>query len=198
MGQLKMKPQEMTRTEALLHVMNFCRAGALVQAVIMDALGKGYPDAARAVVYRTGDTNEDVVRRLLAADAMLGRSDTLDVVKAYADEVVKLGREDVARQFEQSGAARMIHPAAWSTACEDIAHAMGVALPDPAPAGKSKAADVELRIVFRDARGIVVESAQGRAAEMIERATAFMVAHGTDPDGDGEEAQAGRISFEPI
>lgn len=51
---------------------------------------------------------------------------------------------------------------------------------------------------FFDARGTVIETVEGPAEEVINKAARFMLLHGTDPDENGAAAAPGSIEFEPV
>lgn len=131
---LKLRPSERTKTEAVLHIMEHSRAGGVIQLFIMDALGKSYKPKT-ATGHRPGESNLDVVTRLLGADSALGRTMAFDVIKGYADANVNVGAEGIAKAFADAGNG-MINPLAWFRAAEDAKAALDAAIPDPAPAPK--------------------------------------------------------------
>ncbi len=56
----------------------------------------------------------------------------------------------------------------------------------------------KMKLVLRDARGVVVDTMMVTHAQAAFEASKFVVLHGTDPDEDGKGAQAGSIQFEPV
>jgi len=188
-------PSARTKTEALLFVMDHSRAGAVVQLAIMEGLNRAYQPEPK---HRPGETNLDLLSRLLTADRLLGRTMAMDAVRAYCGAAVKMGKAAVLRQFE---AVPMINGGAWFTACEDVIIALDAAMDDIDPNTESTVQpweEAELSLVLRDGAGRVCERLEGPASEMIKRAAQFMTVQGTDPDEDGAGAQAGRIDFAPI
>ena len=55
-----------------------------------------------------------------------------------------------------------------------------------------------LRVTLHDKSGNQIDTAVLSPDAAIERARAFMVLHGTDPEHDGKGAEAGSITFEPV
>lgn len=126
-------PTERTRTEAMLYVMDHSRAGALVQLLIMEALGRNY-EPTDATKHRPGESNADVLARLIEADRLLGRESAYDALLAYAKPWAGLSPE--AAEKAMGKAAGMINPLAWVRAAEDVKAALEAAQPDPEPAPK--------------------------------------------------------------
>lgn len=177
-------------TEALVYVMDHSRAGALVQLLIMDALGKHYAPQP-AVAHRAGETNMDVLLRLLEADRLVGRTMALDAVKVQVDGTLAAGLEAVRAQFaEAKGLGGMIHPDSWFRAAEDIERALTLAQ------GEEPAGPVvdRTRALINAALAVVDEGATARNLERLadEADAAFPDREDEDeafPDRDDADAE---------
>ena len=99
-----------TKRQALLHVADFSRHGALAQLFIMDALLKQGVDVPG---YQPGDTNISILTQLLDGDEL----GVLSAVMRQAQVVIDAGREETVAAFANNN---LIHGAGWFLAAEEV------------------------------------------------------------------------------
>ena len=99
-----------TKRQALLHVADFSRHGALAQLFIMDALLKQGVDVPG---YQPGDTNISILTDILDGDEL----GVLSAVMRQAQVVLDAGREETVAAFANNN---LIHGAGWFLAAQEV------------------------------------------------------------------------------
>ncbi len=99
-----------TKRQALLHVADFSRHGALAQLFIMDALLKQGVDVPG---YQPGDTNISILTQLLDGDEL----GVLSAVMQQAKVVLDAGKEETVAAFANNN---LIHGAGWFLAAKEV------------------------------------------------------------------------------
>ncbi len=118
-----------TAADVINRAMNFSRFGAMSQLFIMDALDKHGVQVEWRGVGARRETNDKVVARLLKADALAGTSRVEDAVRAQAEGMKASTLEEVRKAFDESGASRMVNPAAWYGVGVEIADKLAAVTP---------------------------------------------------------------------